>query len=66
MSPIDKSLLKLIKLDKSMNEIEEQWMTEYLPYYSNEQKQKYIKIFRGKLREIERREKRIIGFLSLS
>jgi hypothetical protein len=55
MNKIDKKLFKLVGNDE--------WMLEYIGYYSKEQKEKHIKIIRGKVREQERREKRVINLL---
>ena len=56
MSPIDKKLIKLVWNNE--------FMLEYLPFYSEEQKLKHIKIIRWKLREIERRENRVIKVIN--
>lgn len=56
MNKIDKKLFKLVWNDE--------WMLEYIKYYSEDQKMKHIKIIRGKIREQERRENRIISFLN--
>lgn len=58
MTKIDRKLLKLVGSDP--------FMIEYIWFYSKEQKEKHIKIIRWKIREQERREKRICNFLNQS
>ena len=56
MKLIDKKFMKLFWNDE--------YMLEYMPFYTDEQKEKHIRIIRGKIREQERREKRICNFLN--
>lgn len=55
MTKINRKLFKLVWNDP--------WMMEYINYYPKEQKERHIKIIRGKIREQERREARICNFL---
>lgn len=58
MKAIDKKYFKML------DEYPSQWEIEYLHLYPKEQKERFIKIMRGKRREQERRENRICNFLN--
>lgn len=55
MKKLDKKVIKMLWSDE--------FMVEYMPFITDEEKIKAIKIARGKKRQIERCENRIISFL---
>ena len=66
MKDISKNLYKkLLCLNgEHLDEADQEYMRLYWSYYQEEQIERHIKLVRGKVREQERREKRICNFLT--